>query len=211
MALPHTRRAPQGGRARRPEDAPPLRAVSGTDQSAPHQEADAAGVLPEALARAIKAPAPGAGEDEKTNDPTDPEPQGRAEQPEGEGQELGQGAGQGPHEQVTAGDGGAVAVVEGRSAQDAARALTWLGVTFRPPDVWHERQPSLEEEWRFVMDGSHLPDSEVWKAAARGYAAPAIALISALHLAIWVLRSPARHATAWTLFLTVLITAALML
>ena len=106
---------------------------------------------------------------------------------------------------------GAMVAVDSPSAAEAARALTWLGVTYRPPDVWRERQPSLAEEWAFVLDGSHLPDSEVCRAAARGYAAPAIALISALHLAIWVLRSPARHATAWVVCLLVGTTAALML
>lgn len=104
-----------------------------------------------------------------------------------------------------------VAVTESRSAADAARAITWLGVTFRPPDVWRERQPSLKEEWEFVMDGSHLPEQGLWRAAARGYAAPAIAVITALHVLIWILRSPARHATAWAVLALVAGSAAFML
>lgn len=105
----------------------------------------------------------------------------------------------------TAPAGGEVAVVD--SAADAARAITWLGVTFRPPDVWRERQPSLAEEWEFVMNGSHLPEQGPWRATARAYAAPALGVMAALHLAIWVLRSPARHATAWVLAAVAVVTA----
>jgi hypothetical protein len=100
---------------------------------------------------------------------------------------------------------GTEVVPAGQTAADVERTIRWLGVVYRPPDVWRQRQPSLEEEWRFVLDGSHLPESGPWRAAARAYAAPALALISALHLAVWVLRSPARHATAWVLAAAVVI------
>src|SRR5699024_3336852 len=46
---------------------------------------------------------------------------------------------------------------------------------------------------------------------ARGYAAPTIALIGALHLAVWILRSPARHATAWLVLALPVVTAVFML
>lgn len=105
----------------------------------------------------------------------------------------------------------ALVAVESRSAAEADRAIRWLGVTFRPPDVWRERQPSLREEWEFVLDGSHLPEQGLWRAAARGYAAPAIGLITLLHFLIWVLRSPARHATAWVVVALVAGSAHLML
>ena len=101
--------------------------------------------------------------------------------------------------------------VESRSAAEAERAIKWLGVTFRPPDVWRERQPSLSEEWAFVMDGSHLPEQGLWRAAARGYAAPALGVMAALHLAIWMLRSPARHATAWAIGLVAAVSTMFML
>ncbi|MGI5122837.1 hypothetical protein ACQEU5_25300, partial [Marinactinospora thermotolerans] len=97
------------------------------------------------------------------------------------------------------------AVPESQTAADVERAVRWLGVTYRPPDVWRERQPSLKEEWDFVMRGDHLPEAGIWRQAARAYAAPALAVCSALHIAIWILRSPARHATAWLVVAAVLI------
>ncbi|GAB3214277.1 hypothetical protein GCM10027294_53350 [Marinactinospora endophytica] len=101
--------------------------------------------------------------------------------------------------------GAEIAVPESQTAADVERTIRWLGVTYRPPDVWRERQPSLAEEFQFAMDGSHLPESGPWRAAARAYAAPALAVCSALHIAIWILRSPARHATAWLVVAAVLI------
>ncbi|MGW8438833.1 hypothetical protein ACWGKS_27105 [Nocardiopsis sp. NPDC055879] len=201
MALPNeSRRAP--GRGRRPEDAPRLTAVPTSD---PEPTPAPAG-LPEALACAVldpqtppktkpKAPEPPASEPEAPSAPQTPAP----------APEQDQGA------QAAAAASAELVEVESRSAAEAERAIRWLGVTYRPPDVWRERQPSLREEWEFVMDGSHLPEQGVWRAAARGYAAPTIALIGALHLAVWILRSPARHATAWLVLALPVVTAAFML
>ncbi|OOC52480.1 MULTISPECIES: hypothetical protein [Nocardiopsis] len=220
MALPNeSRRAPERGR--RPEDAPRLAAVP----SAPDSNSDRAAAatapaeLPDALAGAVlgtQAPpkAPAARSAEPAPQRTDTSVARPAPAPEGE-----QGAEPTASDTAptstdtpaeTRGEATLVAV-ESRSAAEADRAIRWLGVTFRPPDVWRERQPCLAEEWAFVMDGSHLPESEVWRAAARGYAAPAIGLITVLHFAIWILRSPARHATAWALGLVAVISAAFML
>ncbi len=112
-----------------------------------------------------------------------------------------------PEPEPDPGPGSEVEVADGQTAADVQRSIRWLGVTYRPPDVWRERQPSLAEEWEFVMRGSHLPESDLWRAAARGYAAPALGVMAALHLAIWVLRSPARHATAWVLAAVAVVTA----
>lgn len=202
MALPNESCRPSGG-GRRPEDAPRLSVVP----TSPPAEPGAADTppLPGVLAQAVLDTPATAPEKPRQAAPTAapapwPEPELPAEEPEqhNDGQEA-------------APEGGQVAVVESPSAAEAERAIRWLGVTFRPPDVWRERQPSLEEEWKFVMDGSHLPEEGLWRAAARGYAAPAIGLMAALHLAVWVLRSPARHATAWMVGLLVVVSAAFML
>lgn len=205
MALPtESRRAPSG-RGRRPEDAPRLAAVPETTTSDPPVPG-----LPEALARAVKPPQQPRLVPERSSEP----------EPDPAGQNSGQGGSGEAEEETPPTPSPASAstpvseelvVTESRSAADVARAISVLGVTYRPPDVWRERQPSLREEWEFVMDGSHLPENDVWRALARGYAAPAMALIAALHLAIWILRSPARHATAWAVGLFVAVTAALML
>ena len=208
MALPNeSRRAP--GRGRRPEDAPRLHAVPAsvptrTPEPETGPESAPAG-LPEALACAVLDP------QNRPKAPAKPEPP--VSEPEPEAPSAPQTPAPVPEQ-----DQGAQAAattelveVESRSAAEAERAIKWLGVTYRPPDVWRERQPSLREEWEFVMDGSHLPEQGVWRAAARGYAAPAIGLITALHFVIWVLRSPARHATAWMVGLLVVVSAAFML
>jgi|SRR5699024_3806158 len=189
MALSNQpRRAPT---RRRPQDAPRLSVVPRTAEPDPSTgRLD----LPEALAGAVL--------DQATPPKTANTAQAPTEKPK-------------PQETAPAGqeteESTEVAVVEGRSAADAERAIRWLGVTYRPPDVWRERQPSLKEEWDFVMDGSHLPEQGPWRAAARGYAAPTIALIGALHLAVWILRSPARHATAWLVLALPVVTAVFML
>lgn len=212
MALPNeSRRAP--GRGRRPEDAPRLTAVPSTHPtSAPQPETGpepAPAGLPDALACAVldtqtppktkpKAPTKPVSEPDAASVPQTPAPVPEQDQ--------------GAEPAAAATDTSAELVeVESRSAAEAERAIRWLGVTYRPPDVWRERQPSLREEWEFVMDGSHLPEQGVWRAAARGYAAPTIALIGLLHLAVWILRSPARHATAWIVLALPVVTAAFML
>lgn len=206
MALPNESRRPSGG-GRRPEDAPRLTAVPTTTPTGPAP----AGLppLPGVLAQAVlDKPAPAPQEPRQVAPTTAPapppepapEPEHPAEEPE-----------QPDDDSEAAPEGGQIAVVESQSAADAERAIKWLGVTFRPPDVWRERQPCLAEEWAFVMDGSHLPEEGLWRALARGYAAPAIAVITALHFAIWVLRSPARHATAWAVALVAAVSAAFML
>lgn len=197
-------------RGRRPEDAPALAAVPSAPTSGKAATAAPAG-LPEALAAAVLDP--------KAPPKTEPRPpKARTAEPAApptSTPERDQGAEPTAPETAPTGTEAtqetAVVAVESRSAAEAERAIKWLGVTFRPPDVWRERQPSLAEEWDFVMDGSHLPDREVWRAAARGYAAPAIGLITALHFLIWVLRSPARHATAWAVVLLIAGSAHLML
>lgn len=195
MALPTNRRPAPAGR--RPEDAPSLSVVPNSRPAEVEPEAG----LPDALACAVldKTTAP-----PKNPKPSMHEPKKPAPQPSTEPEETT------PTSEETE-ESTEVAVVEGRSAADADRAIRWLGVTYRPPDVWRERQPSLREEWEFVMDGSHLPEQGPWRAAARGYAAPAIGLITVLHVLIWVLRSPARHATAWAVVLLVAASAHLML
>lgn len=206
MALPNeSRRAP--GRGRRPEDAPRLHAVPAsvptrTPEPETGPESAPAG-LPEALACAVLDPQ----NRPKTKPPvSEPEPEApSAPQTPAPVPEQDQGA------QAAAAATTELVEVESRSAAEAERAIKWLGVTYRPPDVWRERQPSLREEWEFVMDGSHLPEQGPWRAAARGYAAPTIALIGALHLAVWILRSPARHATAWIVLALPAVTAAFML
>ncbi|CAL9623368.1 hypothetical protein SUDANB121_05900 (plasmid) [Nocardiopsis dassonvillei] len=239
MVPPNTTTGRAPGRGRRPEDAPTppwgQPAASRPEPApAPEQAVPAAPAgLPEALAAAVlnpqapptakpKAPAAPA---PRTEQPADPAPAAPAPAPE-RGQGAKPTAPPSPKEASkeaatstdvpdtppeTTKETALVAVTESRSAADAARAITWLGVTFRPPDVWRERQPSLKEEWEFVMDGSHLPEQGLWRAAARGYAAPAIAVITALHVLIWVLRSPARHATAWAVLALVAGSAAFML
>jgi len=202
MALPNEdRRAP--GRGRRPEDAPPLAAVPTPNTTS----APAVLPLPAALAQAVldkpATPAPEKTEPQeppapRTESAPAPTPTPEPEQPVQE-------------EKEAAPEGGEVVVVQSCSAADAARAITWLGVTYRPPDVWRERQPSLSEEWAFVMKGDHLPEQGPWRAAARGYAVPAMGLITVLHALIWVLRSPARNATAWAVGLLVAASAAFML
>lgn len=217
---------PSGG-GRRPEDAPALAGVPSTAATSRSEAAPAGPAgLPEALAAAVLGPkAPSEAEPTaqaapapRAERPAEPASAAPAPAPE-----QGQGATpQASKEAPTSNDASdappettteetALVAVESPSAADAARAITWLGVTFRPPDVWRERQPSLREEWEFVMDGSHLPEQGLWRAAARGYAAPAIAVITALHFAIWVLRSPARHATAWAVLALVAGSAAFML
>lgn len=200
-----TGRAPRG---RRPEDAPALSAVS-----APTSSTAVPMGLPQELAGAVlHTQTPPAA---RTGGPT---PQPRAESPV-RGPAPAPGEDQGTQTEAPKSTGTppeaepetALVAVESRSAAEAERAITWLGVTFRPPDVWRERQPSLKEEWDFVMKGAHLPEQGLWRAAARGYAAPAIGLITALHFLIWVLRSPARHATAWAVVALVAGSAHLML
>ncbi|MGW5880266.1 hypothetical protein ACWFMI_27340 [Nocardiopsis terrae] len=220
-----TGRAP--ARGRRPEDAPRLSAVPSAPAPGPGRAAAAAATagLPEELAGAVLGAqaAPKAAPKAPADRPAEPVQESRSEaaappapaserdqEPEPAGVSTSTDTPEVPPE--TAKEGALVAVEpQGRSAVEAERAIHWLGVTFRPPDVWRERQPSLKEEWLFVMDGSHLPEQGVWRAAARGYAAPAIALISGLHFLIWVLRSPARHATVWAVAALVAVSAALML
>ncbi|MET9713367.1 hypothetical protein [Nocardiopsis alba] len=171
--------------------------------------------LPEALARAVKPPQQPRLVPERSSEPEPaPASQNSGQNGSGEAEEEPTPTpvpASAPTEGSSTPVSEELVVTESRSAADVARAISVLGVTYRPPDVWRERQPSLKEEWKFVMDGSHLPENDVWRALARGYAAPAMALIAALHLAIWILRSPARHATAWAVGLFVAITAALML
>lgn len=187
MVPPSTTTGRASGRGRRPEDAPALAAVS----SVPSPAVVSAG-LPEALAAAVL---------------------GNQAPPEAESPVRGPAPTPEPVQDVGTAEASAASLVavESRSAAEADRAIRWLGVTFRPPDVWRERQPSLREEWEFVLDGSHLPEQGLWRAAARGYAAPAIGLITLLHFLIWVLRSPARHATAWVVVALVAGSAHLML
>lgn len=226
MALPNESRRAPSGRGRRPEDAPRLTAVP---TSAPRPETGpeptpapsrAGAGLPEALACAVldpqtppktkpKAPAKPASEPEVTSAPQTPAPVPEQDQgAQTAAPATTPASTDAPPEADTTTE---LVEVESRSAAEAERAIRWLGVTYRPPDVWRERQPSLKEEWAFVMDGSHLPEQGVWRAAARGYAAPTIALIGALHLAVWILRSPARHATAWLVLALPVVTAAFML
>ncbi|MFE6309306.1 hypothetical protein [Nocardiopsis sp. NPDC057823] len=227
MVPPNTTTGRAPGRGRRPEDAPTppwgQPAASRTEAAPAPEPAVPAGPagLPEALAAAVLGPqAPPTAK--PTAQATAPAP--RTEQPAAPAPERDQGATpQASEEATTSTDApdtppettteetALVAVTESRSAADADRAIRWLGVTFRPPDVWRERQPSLKEEWDFVLKGDHLPESDLWRAAARGYAAPAIAVITALHFLIWVLRSPARHATAWAVLALVAGSAVLML
>ncbi|WP_116247732.1 hypothetical protein [Nocardiopsis sp. FIRDI 009] len=202
MALPNeSRRAP--ARDRRPEDAPRLSVVPSVPAPSPAS-------LPEVLADAVLGPQ--APPKTRTTEPV-PEPADTtAARPPAPAPDQGQGAKpQTPKDVPTeTTKETALVAVESRSAAEAERAIKWLGVTFRPPDVWRERQPSLREEWEFVMKGDHLPEG-LWRAAARGYAAPAIGVISLLHFLIWVLRSPARHATAWVVVALTVVSAALML
>lgn len=225
MALPNESRAPSG-RGRRPEDAPRLTAVPSTrPTSTPRPEAGpeptpALAGLPEALACAVldpqtppktkpKAPAKPASEPQAPAAPQTPAPVPDQDQgAQAAAPATTPASTDAPPEADTSAE---LVEVESRSAAEAERAIRWLGVTYRPPDVWRERQPSLREEWEFVMDGSHLPEQGVWRAAARGYAAPTIALIGLLHLAVWILRSPARHATAWLVLALPVVTAAFML
>ncbi|MFI6579348.1 hypothetical protein ACIBFB_26495 [Nocardiopsis sp. NPDC050513] len=214
-----TGRAP--ARGRRPEDAPRLSAVPSGPAPSPGKAAAAAPAgLPEELAGAVlgtQAP-PTAAPKAPAARTAGPAPEPRAESPvrvPAPAPEQDQGA------EPTAPDTTptstettketALVAVESRSAAEAERAIKWLGVTFRPPDVWRERQPSLKEEWDFVMKGDHLPEQGLWRAAARGYAAPAIGVISLLHFLIWVLRSPARHATVWAVVALTAVSAAFML
>ncbi|SHK92412.1 hypothetical protein SAMN05421803_14313 [Nocardiopsis flavescens] len=208
---------PLGG-GRRPEDAPTppwgQPAASRPEPApVPEQAVPAAPAgLPEALAAAVLGPqAPATAKPKAPAAPAAPAP--APERDQGAKPEASREAAAGtdvpdtpPQTEETA-----LVAVESPSAADAARAITWLGVTFRPPDVWRERQPSLKEEWEFVLKGDHLPEQGLWRAAARGYAAPAIAVITALHVLVWVLRSPARHATAWAVLALVLGSAAFML
>ncbi|KOX18056.1 hypothetical protein [Nocardiopsis sp. NRRL B-16309] len=208
-------RAP--ARGRRPQDAPRLSAVPSGPVPGPDRDAAAAPAgLPDALAHAVlgsQAPpkaapkAPAAGTDQSAARAPAPAPErDQAAEPTA------------PKDAPTSTDTPtetseetALVAVESPSAAEAERAIKWLGVTFRPPDVWRERQPSLREEWAFVMDGSHLPEEGLWRALARGYAAPAIGVITVLHFLTWVLRSPARHATAWVVAALIAVSAALML
>ncbi|WP_026119890.1 hypothetical protein [Nocardiopsis ganjiahuensis] len=199
MALPNESRRAPAGRGRRPQDAPPLHAVPTTDNA---PEPGVAG-LPEAVARAVKA-APPAPERDQEPVKAAPPPAPVAEEADPSAPPAG------PQAPVPAGEDLAVAQ-DGRTAADVARSLTWLGVTYRPPDIWRQRQPSLREEFDFVMAGAHLPEQGPWRLLARLYAAPAMALIGVLHALIWILRSPARHATAWALGLLVVVSAAFML
>ncbi|MGW9351733.1 hypothetical protein [Nocardiopsis flavescens] len=222
---------PLGG-GRRPEDAPAPpwgRAAVSRPEPAPVSDQAVPGApagLPEALAAAVLGPqAPPAAKPKagpaapapRAEQPSVAVPAASAPAPERD-QDTKPTTPQAPKEASTEAPTTtettketALVAVESPSAADAAAAITWLGVTFRPPDVWRERQPSLKEEWEFVMDGSHLPEAGLWRAAARGYAAPAIAVITALHVLVWVLRSPARHATAWAVLALVLGSAAFML
>ena len=199
MVPPTSTTGRASGRGRRPEDAPALAAVS----SVPSPAVVSAG-LPEALAAAVLGNQAPPAAVSKT-------PAARTAGPAPEPvQDVGAAEASAATSPETAKEAALVAV-ESRSAAEADRAIRWLGVTFRPPDVWRERQPSLREEWEFVLDGSHLPEQGLWRAAARGYAAPAIGLITLLHFLIWVLRSPARHATAWVVVALVAGSAHLML
>lgn len=155
---------------RRPQDAPSLTGVPPRPAPAP-----AGAELPDVVAQAVKSKAPKAHGEAKTA----PKPSETARKKNEPGQE--------------------VAVPEGQTAADVARSITWLGVTYRPPDVWRERQPSLKEEFEYVMAGDHLPSEGPWRQLACVYAAPALGVIAALHVAIWILRSPARHITVWVL------------
>jgi hypothetical protein len=223
MVPPNTTTGRAPARGRRPQDAPRLSAVPSGPAPSPDQDAGTApAALPDALAGAVlgtqappKAPAA------RTSEPAPQRTDTSAARVPAPAPERGQDAGPTAPEDAptsadtppeTAKETAVVAVeTESLSAIEAERAIRWLGVTFRPPDVWRERQPSLKEEWAFVMDGSHLPEEGLWRALARGYAAPAIAVITVLHGLIWVLRSPARHATAWMVVALIAVSATLML
>ncbi|RKS09995.1 hypothetical protein DFP74_5741 [Nocardiopsis sp. Huas11] len=222
MVPPNTTTGRAPARGRRPQDAPRLSAVPSGPAPSPEKDAAAPAGLPDALANAVLGnqgtpKAPAARTAEPAPQRTD-QPAARVPPPAPERDQDAQPTAPAatptsadtPTE--TAKETALVAVEpESRSAADAERAITWLGVTYRPPDIWRERQPCLKEEWDFVMKGDHLPGQGPWRAAARGYAVPAIGLIGVLHFLIWILRSPARQVTAWVVAVLIAVSAALML
>jgi hypothetical protein len=85
--------------------------------------------------------------------------------------------------------------------------VTGVLAALRPPDIWDTPAPTLREEVRRAMEGSHLPANPAWRAAEVARTVASTGVNALLLLLVHVNRSAARQAV---IVLVVAVTAAVV-